>query len=198
MDTLSSTVSTLNIASSPTQTHHHHRELFYHHFIRTTPNRQPYVSITPKTSTNKTSSSSSTFLSLSASPSSSPLQPCSSSSSSPIFHSKAATGYAAATIEVAQRTKSLHAVHRDVQRLLRFLQSSNNNNNKGEEAAVTMIMKKVAEEQGKFQIQRHVVALLRMLMKKGKVGIVGEVLEEFERIYVELCGTQVVLQGVQG
>ncbi|MED6197153.1 hypothetical protein PIB30_054025 [Stylosanthes scabra] len=185
MDTLSSTVSTLNIASAPTQTHRH-RELFYHHhFNRTTTNRQSYVSITPKTSTRK-SCSSSTFLSLSASSSSSHLQPCSSSSSSPTFHSKPATGYAAAIIEVAQRTKCLHAVHRDVQRLLRFLQSSNNNNDKGGEAAATMIMKKVAE----FQIQRHVAALLRMLMKKGKVGIVGEVLEEFERIYVELCGIQ--------
>ena len=53
-----------------------------------------------------------------------------------------------------------------------------------------MIMKQVVE-QGNFH--RHVVALLKMLLKKSKVGIVQEVLEEFERIYDELCGTQVVL-----
>lgn len=46
-------------------------------------------------------------------------------------------------------------------------------------------------EQGKFQ--GHVVGLVKMLMKKNKMGIVEEVLEEFERIYDEMCGTQVVL-----
>ncbi|KAL1313323.1 hypothetical protein HN51_039880 [Arachis hypogaea] len=188
MDTLSSTVSTLKIPSVPTQTHHH-RELFYHHLIRTnTHNCQPCVSsstasIIPRTSKKAAAS---TFLPVSASSSSPPLQP---RSSSPIFHAKPSTGYAAAIIEVAQSTKSLHAVHMDVQRLLRFLQSSNNND-KGEAAATMMMMKEVGK-QGKFQ--RHVVALLRMLMKKGKLGILGEVLKEFERIYEELCGTQVVL-----
>lgn len=48
-----------------------------------------------------------------------------------------------------------------------------------------------AVEQGNFH--RHVVALLKMLLKKNKVGIVKEVLQEFERIYDRLCGTQMVL-----
>jgi hypothetical protein len=47
-------------------------------------------------------------------------------------------------------------------------------------------------EQGNFQ--RHVVVLVKMLMKKNKLEIVEQVLEEFVRIYDELCGTtQVVL-----
>jgi len=46
-------------------------------------------------------------------------------------------------------------------------------------------------EQRKFE--GHVVALVKMLMKKNKLGIVEEVLEEFMRIYDELCGIQVVL-----
>jgi len=48
-----------------------------------------------------------------------------------------------------------------------------------------------AVEEGNFH--RHVVALLKMLVKRNKVGIVKEVLQEFERIYDELCGTQMVL-----
>lgn len=46
-------------------------------------------------------------------------------------------------------------------------------------------------EKGNFH--RHVVTILKMLLKKNKLGIVQQVLQEFERIYDELCGTQVVL-----
>lgn len=76
---------------------------------------------------------------------------------------------------MAHKTNSLHAVHADVQRLLKLLQ-------KGPTFAV---------EGGNFH--RHVVALLKMVAKKKKVGIVREVLQEFERIYDDLCGTQMVL-----
>ena len=191
MDTFSSTVSTLKVPALP-QTN---RE--FYQFKRTpyaTPNRptqpQPSVSSTsipnnlvPKKNnpiSHKCYSPSLPFSS-SKTTSSSPLQP-----SSPIFHAKPATGYAAAIIDVAQSSNSLHLVHRDIQRLLRFLQSDLVEELKGQ----AMIMKQVVE-QGNFH--RHVVALLKMLLKKSKVGIVQEVLEEFERIYDELCGTQVVL-----
>ncbi|KAL5054772.1 hypothetical protein RYX36_035454 [Vicia faba] len=46
-------------------------------------------------------------------------------------------------------------------------------------------------EQGNFQL--HVVGLVKMLTKKKNMGIVREAWEEFEGIYDELCGTQVVL-----
>lgn len=44
---------------------------------------------------------------------------------------------------------------------------------------------------GKFH--KHLVGLLKLLVEKNKVGIVNEVLMEFERIYDEVCGAQIVL-----
>ncbi|XP_027350364.1 ATP synthase subunit delta, chloroplastic [Abrus precatorius] len=106
--------------------------------------------------------------------------------SSPIFHRNPATGYAAAIIDVAQNSNSLHLVQRDVQRLLKLLKNVNFQSAVGEPSMVERVV-----ERGNFH--RHVVALLKMLLKKNKVGIVQEVLEEFEKIYDELCGTQLVL-----
>lgn len=40
---------------------------------------------------------------------------------------------------------------------------------------------------------RHLVGLVMMLARNNKASLVKEVLEEFERIYNELCGTRVVL-----
>lgn len=42
-------------------------------------------------------------------------------------------------------------------------------------------------------LHRHVVVLVKMLVEKGKVGLVGEVLEEFKRICDEVRGTREVL-----
>lgn len=44
---------------------------------------------------------------------------------------------------------------------------------------------------GKFN--KHLVGVLKLLVDKNKLGIVDEVLMEFERIYDQLCGTQVIL-----
>lgn len=52
------------------------------------------------------------------------------------------------------------------------------------------VVKEIAVK-GKFQ--KHVVMVVKMLVKKNKVWMVNEVLEEFERIYDELIGNQVVL-----
>lgn len=41
--------------------------------------------------------------------------------------------------------------------------------------------------------ERQVVRLTKMLVEKNRVGILKEVLSEFERIYDELCGTEVVM-----
>ena len=51
----------------------------------------------------------------------------------------------------------------------------------------------IGEVVKKWRFNRHLVSLVKMLIEKNKVGIVKEVLEEFERIYDELSGTQVVL-----
>ncbi|XP_061372885.1 ATP synthase subunit delta, chloroplastic [Gastrolobium bilobum] len=192
MDTLSSSVSTLKVPTLPPT----NRE--FYHFKRTTyatpncpPNPQPHVSSTslpnlvPKTKT--FSHKSSTSLALDTSPLK--LKP-----SSPIFHRKPATGYAAAVIDVAQSSNSLHMVQKDVQSLLKFIQHVTFQSTLVDPSMVEELkgqaMRHVVE-QGNFH--GHLVGLLKMLLKKNKVGIVQEVLEEFERIYDELCGTQVVL-----
>lgn len=45
---------------------------------------------------------------------------------------------------------------------------------------------KLVAEKGGFS--KHLVSLVKMLVGKKKVGIVREVLEEFQRIYSDLCG----------
>ncbi|KAK7332719.1 hypothetical protein VNO80_29474 [Phaseolus coccineus] len=174
MDTLSTSVSTFKVSpfpSSPTLTN---RDFYPFKATPTRPQQPHHVFSTstptflPKTKSFSHKSSPSLPFSLSH------LKPKPSSS---ICNSNPATGYAAALVDVAQSSNSLHSVHRDVARLLKLLQSV-----KFESPAV---------EEGNFH--RHVAALLKMLLKRNKVGIVKEVLQEFERIYDELCGTQMVL-----
>ncbi|CAI8615752.1 unnamed protein product [Vicia faba] len=173
METLS--VSNLKISSLPPPAPTTNHE--FHHFTRTPhpiPNRLPQpkpqkiINFSHNNHSLQFSSPNTTSLKL--------KQP------SPIFHDKPATGYAAAIIDVAQTTNTLHSVHRDVQRLLKL---------KSDGGIIDGSAVRKMVEQGNFE--RHVVGLVKMLTKKKKMGIVGEVLEEFERIYDELCGTQVVL-----
>lgn len=51
----------------------------------------------------------------------------------------------------------------------------------------------VKEILSKGNFNKHLVGVVKLLVEKNKLGIVGEVLMEFERIYDQLCGTQVVL-----
>lgn len=51
----------------------------------------------------------------------------------------------------------------------------------------------VREIAAKGGFQRPVVRLTKMLIEKKKLGILKEVLSEFERIYDQLCGTEVVM-----
>lgn len=53
------------------------------------------------------------------------------------------------------------------------------------------VVKDLAEKGG-FR-SRHLVRLVKMLVEKNKVGLVKQVLEEFERVYDEMLGTRVVL-----
>lgn len=48
------------------------------------------------------------------------------------------------------------------------------------------VVRRVVESSG--GVYAKLVVLVRMLVGKGKVGVVGEVMEEFERLWEELCG----------
>ncbi|KAK7258471.1 hypothetical protein RIF29_24050 [Crotalaria pallida] len=190
MDTLSSSLSTFKVP--PTTTTNNPE---FYHFKRT-----PYAKLPPphvSSSSIKTKPpfsykcSSSTSPPFSSSNNTTPNKP----SSSLVFHKNLSTGYAAAIIDVAQSSNSLHSVQKDVHRLLKFLQHVNLKSAMVDPSVVEELkgqaMMRHVVEQGDFH--RHVVAFLKMLMKKNKMGILEQVLEEFERIYDELCGTQVVL-----
>jgi F-type H+-transporting ATPase subunit delta len=188
MDTFSTSVSTLKISSLPPPS--------TNHFTRNTPHAisprpKPHFSSTSKPNSIATQKTK-PFSHNNNNPS--PSLPFSSSNtckpSSPIFHHTPATGYAAAIIDVAQKTNTLHPVQRDVHRLLKFLKILKFQSDAGVDPSASAIRRIV--EQGNFE--RHVVVLVKMLMKKNKMEIVEQVLEEFVRIYDELCGTtQVVL-----
>jgi F-type H+-transporting ATPase subunit delta len=189
MDTFSTSVSTLKISSLPPPS--------TNHFTRNTPHAisprpKPHFSSTSKPNSIATQKTK-PFSHNNNNPS--PSLPFSSSNtckpSSPIFHHTPATGYAAAIIDVAQKTNTLHPVQRDVHRLLKFLKILKFQSDAGGAVVDPSAIRRIVE-QGNFQ--RQVVVLVKMLMKKNKLGIVEQVLEEFVRIYDELCGTtQVVL-----
>ncbi|KAJ4970705.1 hypothetical protein NE237_003804 [Protea cynaroides] len=190
METLSTSVSTLKVfgftSSIPRELHlfktphtsNHHTS--YSHLLNSRPN----------SISNKPSSL------LSFKDHSSPLiLPFYQSQSSPhIIHQNATSGYAAALLDVAHCNNSLEAIERDVQKFSRLLQDKDlrstlmdpfmDDKMKGD------VVKQVAEK-GRFQ--KHLVALIKMMVQKNKVGMVGEVLEEFQRFYDELSGTHVVL-----
>ncbi|XP_057981007.1 uncharacterized protein LOC131166446 [Malania oleifera] len=197
MDTLSSSVSTFGVPAAlqyPTS-----RPLqYYHHFKSTNPSHHlpppPHLSSTtkhnpiPNTPTpiffpsKKLTSTPYSFLS-------------SATSQSPPVHRRAAAGYAAALLDVARSDNSIEAVGRDIKRLRKLLRN-------GQLGAVMIDpfmsareKKRIVQEvvaKGKFH--KYVVGLMTMLVERNKLEIVGEMLEEFRRIYNELRGiTPVVL-----
>ncbi|GAU13681.1 hypothetical protein TSUD_347850 [Trifolium subterraneum] len=181
MDTFSTSVSTLKISSLPPPPSSRTSP----HLHAISPRPKPHFSSTSKPnsiSTQITKLFSHNSLPFSSSNTRKP--------SSPIFHHTPATGYAAAIIDVAQKTNTLHPVQRDVQKLLKFLKILKFQSHGVGVVDPTSAIRKIVE-QGNFE--RHVVVLVKMLMKKNKLEIVEQVLEEFVRIYDELCGTQVVL-----
>ncbi|KAK1369897.1 Atp synthase delta chain, chloroplastic [Heracleum sosnowskyi] len=122
-------------------------------------------------------------------------QSSSSSSSSPskqvpLVHRNAATGYAAALIDVAQCSNRLRSMEKDVKRFLKLL---SNNELQGfmmdphvKQSEKGQVVKELAEK-GKFH--KHLVGLIKMLVDKTKLGMVTQVLMEFQRIFEELSGT---------
>ncbi|KAJ0229932.1 ATPase [Hirschfeldia incana] len=97
----------------------------------------------------------------------------------PPVHDKAASGFAAALVSVCQSKNCLGRTQEDVRRLMAFLvgeDKKRNNNNK-------VLVNEVAER-GKFG--KHLKGLVKMLVARGKSGILFDVLMEFERICNEL------------
>ncbi|KAK9147218.1 hypothetical protein Scep_005975 [Stephania cephalantha] len=107
--------------------------------------------------------------------------------SPPILHRNPAVGYAAALLDVALSNNALHVLQTDVPRFLKLFKNrslvafladtSVGDRIKGE------ALKEIAEK-GKFQ--KHLAVLLNMLVNKSKVGMVSEVLEEFQMLVTQL------------
>ncbi|KAF8024518.1 hypothetical protein BT93_F1635 [Corymbia citriodora subsp. variegata] len=102
-------------------------------------------------------------------------------------HRKAATGYAAALIDAAQSNHSLRQVESDVHRLsllLRSVQLGEIFSDPFASPADRERILKAISKQGRFH--RHLVALLKMFIRKNQFEMVGEVLGEFKRIYRDM------------
>ncbi|KAM1612192.1 hypothetical protein ACFX1Z_000890 [Malus domestica] len=201
MDTFSSSVSTLNVSTIHSTTSS--REL--HHFNPQSPRKTHKLPPQPQPpsllhSLHSTTTKPSSFIStktpsflqkpppLSSTPSfSNPIRL--SSPPSPNLHRNPAAGYAAALLDISQCYSSVHLVEQDIRRFLKLL------HNRQVEAVLAnplvgleekgQVVKLVAEKGG---FSKHLVGLVKMLVGKKKVGIVREVLEEFQRIYSDLCG----------
>ncbi|KAM3281686.1 ATP synthase delta chain, chloroplastic [Capsicum chacoense] len=109
-------------------------------------------------------------------------------------HARASSGYAAALVDIANTHNSLEKLDKDVRKLSRMLRND----------AISTLMKDpfvgnqekgyvVKEILSKGNFNKHLAGVMKILVDKGKMGILNEVLMEFERIYDKLCGTQVVL-----
>ncbi|KAG7614692.1 putative ATPase, OSCP/delta subunit, F1F0 ATP synthase OSCP/delta subunit domain superfamily [Arabidopsis thaliana] len=185
MDTLSASVSSLNLPSLPP------------------PPQPPLRSISSrfKSTVNATTSASSTNLSkpTSSSPSSASYsqnrnpnflkaisfqlpQTKPSRVTPPPVHDKAASGFAAALVSVCQSKNCLGRTQEDVRRLMEFLV--------GEEKKRNKVLVNDVVERGKFG--KHLKGLVKMLITRGKSGILVDVLMEFERICNELVSTKLV------
>ncbi|XP_039119470.1 uncharacterized protein LOC120255772 [Dioscorea cayenensis subsp. rotundata] len=92
-------------------------------------------------------------------------------------HHKASTGYAAALLDASRCQNSIHAVYNDVHKLMHVLHDTKS--------------MKIALKSGDFA--KQLVVLVKMLVKKGKSGLVLEVLDEFIKLYDELTFTPVML-----
>ncbi|XP_031477025.1 ATP synthase delta chain, chloroplastic-like [Nymphaea colorata] len=107
---------------------------------------------------------------------------------------RAATGYAAALVDIAQLDNAIDRFADDVSRLRGLLRSSGLHailvDPSIEGPAKKGLVRAVA---GLSDLHKRLVFFLNMIIDKGKVGLVGEILKEFEKIYDELSGTMVVM-----
>ncbi|KAK6789921.1 hypothetical protein RDI58_013721 [Solanum bulbocastanum] len=191
MDTLSTSVSSLKVSNL------RRYSADFHHFknpYTTSSSSSPHFNFPKPTSiSNKTNSfthkKTTNFPFLSKTPS--PKQPFSKHQTA---HTRASSGYAAALIDIANCNNSLEKLDKDVRRLSRWLRNDHLRvlmtdpfvGNQEKRYALKEILSK-----GNFN--KHLVGVVKLLVEKNELGIVGEVLMEVERIYDQLCGTQVVL-----
>ncbi|XP_031738905.1 ATP synthase delta chain, chloroplastic [Cucumis sativus] len=102
--------------------------------------------------------------------------------------------YAAALLDASQSTGTIHSVAKDVGRFSKLLRGKRigrvlNDPLVGDEEKGRLV-KEIAVKGG---FERQVVKLTKMLIEKSKLSILTEVFSEFERVYDELCGTEVVM-----
>ncbi|PON61794.1 ATPase, OSCP/delta subunit [Trema orientale] len=194
MDTLSSSVSTLKVPtlhSISTTTSSRELNHFKSYVTNTlyTPNLTPHTHLFFSTTTTKPINSISSTKPTSFT---NPIFP--SPPPSPATHRSPAAGYAAALFDVAQLNNSVDSVGKDVERLSKLLRSNRvrvvlSDPFLGEEEKGRVV--KGLAEKGRFN--RHLVCLVKLLVGRNKVGVLSQVLDEFERVYDEVLGTQVVL-----
>nr|GMD36397.1 ATP synthase delta chain, chloroplastic [Ipomoea batatas] len=159
MDTLSSPVSSFTV---PTASRRKSLDVF-RHFHLLPPRRNSLSNFRSTTATN--SEFSTTAVPSNRIPPPKPHPPPREAS----LHRRAASGYAAALVDIAKRNNSLDAVRRDVRRVWKWTR------NEHLRAALTDPL--------------LLGAVLKILAGKNRAELLSEVLMEFERIYDELCGT---------
>ncbi|CAN6463775.1 unnamed protein product [Victoria cruziana] len=107
---------------------------------------------------------------------------------------RAATGYAAALVDIARLDDAIDSFADGISRLRRLLRSSGLHailiDPSTEEAAKKGLVRAVA---GLAHLHKHLAFFLNMIIDKGKVDLLEEILKEFEKIYDELSGTKVVM-----
>ncbi|KAJ4775276.1 ATP synthase delta chain [Rhynchospora pubera] len=113
-------------------------------------------------------------------------------SNSVTFHHRAATGYAAALADAACRAGTLAAADVDMRRLVRRVRGVVFDPAVKETEKADMVLRATRSD----GYEKHVVALIRLLAKKGKLGLLEEVMTEFSKICYELRGTKLVMVGL--
>ncbi|XP_074273215.1 uncharacterized protein LOC141596856 [Silene latifolia] len=103
-------------------------------------------------------------------------------------HRRAASGYAAALLDVSQSNGSVLKVERDVRRLLKVMRNDHVRefmmDEVVEEGEKGKVVKELLEK-GKFD--KNFVGLVKLVVDKGKkIDLVNDVLEEFLKVFSQL------------
>ncbi|CAN1292382.1 ATP synthase delta chain, chloroplastic [Linum perenne] len=115
-------------------------------------------------------------------------------SAPPNTHHRPESGYAAALMDIAQCRGALDVVQKDVRRLSRLLRNDPVRNFLGDPLTGSEEKGRLVKEVGKRgRIGELLMGLVRMLIVRNRVGLLGMVLMEFERICDEMGETQRVL-----
>lgn len=109
-----------------------------------------------------------------------------------VMRESAAGGYAAALLQFAQANKMLEMINGDMEKLSHLLKNRELYdfliNPITENGKKKSILKSIADD-AKFQT--YTLNFLNLLISKQKIGIVNNILKEFESLYNELTDTQV-------